>query len=124
TVMAEAQPETPPALADPARLEQALVNLVRNAVRHTPPGGIVALSVSATPEAVLVAVRDTGEGIAPEELPQIWEPFYRGARARGEDAGGAGLGLALVRELTEAMGGAVTVESEPGAGSCFTLRLP
>jgi signal transduction histidine kinase len=124
TVMAEAQPGTPPALADPARLEQALVNLVRNAVRHTPPGGIVAIAVSAEVDAVLVAVRDTGEGIAADELSQVWEPFYRGAHARAEDAGGAGLGLALVRELTEAMGGAVAVESAPGAGSCFTLRLP
>jgi len=124
TVVAEAQPGVPPALADPGRLEQALVNLVRNGVRHTPPGGIVALAVSAAPDTILVAVRDTGEGIAPDELPHIWEPFYRGTAARREDGGGAGLGLALVRELTEAMGGSVAVESTPGEGSCFTLRLP
>lgn len=100
------------------------MNLVRNGVRHTPPGGIVALVVSAAPDAVLVAVRDTGEGIAPEELPRIWEPFYRGAQTRRENGGGAGLGLALVRELAEAMGGSAAVESSPDIGSCFTLRLP
>jgi signal transduction histidine kinase len=124
TIVAEAAPDAPLALADAGRLEQALINLVRNGVRHTSPGGIVAISVTATADAALLTVRDTGEGIAPEELPQIWEPFYRGAQSRQGDGSGAGLGLALVRELVEAMGGKVTVESTPTVGSCFTLRIP
>ena len=68
-----------------------------------------------------VDVRDTGEGIAPEDLPHVWERFFRGQNATAESAG---LGLALVKELVEKMGGHVAVESEAGKGSCFTLRLP
>jgi signal transduction histidine kinase len=73
---------------------------------------------------VRLEVRDTGSGIAAGDLPHIWERFYRGQSAGGPDQSGAGLGLALVKELTEAMGGSVAVESEVGQGSCFTIRLP
>jgi signal transduction histidine kinase len=129
----------PLALVDASRLEQVLRNLLHNAVRHTPPGGIVALEASdEAGEASVVGagagavsagwvrlrVKDTGEGIAPEELPHIWERFYRAESARARGDGGSGLGLALVKELTEAMGGTVGVESTPGEGSCFTVRLP
>ena len=128
-VVARVTPETPAAWADAARVEQALHNLLRNAMRHTPPGGIIAVAVELDggagrgPEGpahggesrrVALRVRDTGEGIAPEDLPRIWERFYRSERARELDGGGgSGLGLALVKEVTEAMGGAVTVESVP-----------
>jgi signal transduction histidine kinase len=121
-VVADLPADLPPVRADGARLEQCLANLLRNAIRHTPPGGIVAVAARAEPDAVLVQVRDTGEGIAPADLPHIWERFYQGESSRG--SGGAGLGLALVKELTEAMGGSVAVESEIGRGSCFTVRLP
>jgi signal transduction histidine kinase len=110
--------------ADPCRLEQVLQNLVHNGVRHTPPGGIVALLVQAEGDSISLEVRDTGEGIAPADLPAIWERFYRAENARTRADGGSGLGLALVKELTEAMGGIVTVESVLGEGSRFTLRLP
>lgn len=123
-VVAEMPPNLPPALADPDRLEQVLINLLRNGVRHTPPGGIVAVLVAAEAEHVRIEVRDTGAGIPPQDLPNIWERFYRGAEARVKDPRGAGLGLPLVKELTEAMGGSVEVESEVGQGSCFTLRFP
>ena len=113
----------PAALADASRVEQVLSNLIRNGVRHTPPGGIVAVEVSAKDNAVLLRVRDTGEGIAPEDLPRIWDRFYRTRRSREQDSSGTGLGLALVKELTEAMGGSVAVESILGEGSCFTVRL-
>jgi two-component system sensor histidine kinase BaeS len=118
-----ATPPTPPlrVLADSGRLEQVVGNLVANAVRHTPPGGLVVLSAAAAGDAVSIEVKDTGEGIAAEDLPHIWERFYRGA---GAPAGGAGLGLALVKELSEAMGGAVDVESTPDQGSVFVVRLP
>jgi signal transduction histidine kinase len=123
-VVAETPPNLPFALVDEGRLDQVVANLLRNAVRHTPPGGIVAVLAATEEEAVCVEVRDTGEGIRLEELPHIWARFYRGQSARVEDGRGAGLGLALVKELTEAMGGSVTVDSEVGQGSCFTLKLP
>ena len=81
------------------------------------------LFASPAPDAVILQVKDTGEGIEPCELPHIWERFYRTERARENPSSGTGLGLALVKELTEAMGGAVTVESTLCEGSCFTLRL-
>jgi signal transduction histidine kinase len=123
-VIAEIRPELPPALADAGRVDQILVNLLRNGLRHTPPGGIIAVSAQAAAGGVTVRVCDTGEGIPAEELDHIWERFYRGTEARARDAHGAGLGLALVKELAEAMGGHVTVESEVGAGSCFAVWLP
>ena len=123
-VSAELPAELPKACVDEARLEQVLANLLRNAVRHTPPGGIVAVMATVKETALHVQVQDTGEGIAPEDLPRIWERFYRGQNSRARDGGGAGLGLALVKELTEAMGGTASVESIAGQGSCFTLRLP
>ncbi len=115
----------PLALCDADRLEQVVRNLLHNAIRHTPPGGIVALTVAADPAdagMVRLQVNDTGEGISEEDIPHIWERFYQGQKARTE--GGTGLGLALVKELTEAMNGTVAVESTLGQGSCFTIRLP
>jgi signal transduction histidine kinase len=123
-VVIQSAPALPLAQADARRLEQVLLNLVHNAVRHTPPGGIVAIHALAEGDAVLLRVRDTGSGIAPEDLPRMWERFYRGDRARAAGGGGSGLGLALVKELTEAMGGTVTAESTSGEGSTFTVRLP
>jgi signal transduction histidine kinase len=123
-VVAEVPPEPPAVLADPDRLEQVLVNLLRNGVRHTPPGGIVAVLVAVEEDSVRIEVRDTGKGIPSEDMPHVWERFYRGAEARVKDNRGAGLGLALVKELTEAMGGTVEVESILGQGSCFIVRLP
>jgi signal transduction histidine kinase len=121
-MVAELPSELPLALADEARLEQILTNLLRNSLHHTLPGGIVAVTAGAEEAAVRIQVRDTGQGIAPEDLPHIWERFYRGLSSRAE-AGGAGLGLALVKELAEAMGGSVAVESTVGQGSCFTVWL-
>jgi signal transduction histidine kinase len=121
-VLTELPPDLPLALADEGRLEQVIGNLLHNAIRHTPPGGVVVLSAEAVPGAVMVQVRDTGEGIASGDLPHIFERFYRASSVR--DGSGAGLGLALVKELTEAMGGSVAVESMPGQGALFRVRLP
>jgi two-component system, OmpR family, sensor histidine kinase BaeS len=93
-----------------------------NAVRHTPPGGLVAAAVAADDGIVRVDVRDTGAGIAPEDLPHVFERFYRGRDEEGRE--GAGLGLAVAKELVEAMGGTVEARSIAGEGSCFTIRLP
>ena len=123
-LVAELPPDLPPVLADEGRLEQVLVNLLRNAIRHTPPGGIVAVGGAAEGDRVRIDVRDTGEGIPPDDLPHIWERFYRGQATRAEDSRGAGLGLALVKDLTQAMGGSAHVKSVLGQGTCFTIKLP
>jgi signal transduction histidine kinase len=115
-------PALPPARVDEMRLEQIVHNLLRNSVRHTPPGGIIAITAAINGDQIIVRVQDTGEGIAPEHLPHIWERFYRVDSSR--DHSGAGLGLALVKELTEAMGGQVEVSSAPDLGSTFSIILP
>jgi signal transduction histidine kinase len=114
----------PPVMVDEARLEQVLGNLIRNGVQHTLPGGIVTVVASVEEDSVQIELRDTGEGITPEDLPHIWDRFYQGRQGDEGKKGGAGLGLALVKELTEAMGGTVSVESTVGQGSCFTVTLP
>jgi signal transduction histidine kinase len=112
------------AAADPQRLEQVLVNLVQNAVQHTPPGGLVALEVHQESERVCIDVEDSGEGIAPEDLPHIWEKYHHFGASQKSIRAGTGLGLSLVKELTEAMGGSVSVESLAGQGSLFRVQLP
>jgi signal transduction histidine kinase len=101
-----------------------LQNLLHNGVRHTSPGGIVAIVVTMEAQTVCIRVKDTGEGITPEDLPRIWERFYQTNSARTRTDRGAGLGLSLVKEWIEAMGGTACAESVVGAGSCFTLSLP
>lgn len=123
-VVAEVPPGLPEVRADERRLEQILANLLRNAIRYTPPGGIVAITARAEADQIRLEVCDTGEGIPPEELPRVWERFYRVRRDRSPDGDGAGLGLALVKELTEAMDGRVEAESILGGGSCFRVYLP
>ena len=145
-VVADIPQDLPAACVDAERLDQVLANLLRNGVRHTPPGGIVAAiacaevacaevasaeAASAETEQVVIEVRDTGHGIAPDDLPHIWERFYRGQNGVAHDGvarngiarDGAGLGLAIVKEMIEAMGGSVSVESIVGQGSRFTVRL-
>jgi signal transduction histidine kinase len=124
TLSVEVGPGLPPALADGDRLRQILANLVRNAARHTPEGGIIALAAGVEDQWVVITVADTGEGIAPEHLPRIFEPFYRADPARSRAAGGAGLGLSIVNEFVQLMGGHVTASSTVGEGSCFRVYLP
>jgi signal transduction histidine kinase len=112
----------PVVLVDAKRLEQILHNLLHNGVRHTAPGGIVAVMVMAENDTIAFQVRDTGEGIAADDLPYIWKRFYQVKSSRM--GGGTGLGLALVKEWTEIMGGTTSVESILGEGSCFTVRFP
>jgi len=108
--------------ADRNRMRQALANLLDNAVKYTPRGGrIEVVAEAAGPDAV-IAVRDSGIGIAPEELPRIWDRLYRADRSRSER--GLGLGLSLVRAIVQAHHGRVEVESTPGIGSAFKLILP
>ncbi|MFE2534559.1 sensor histidine kinase [Streptomyces sp. NPDC059371] len=110
--------------ADPVRMRQALGNLVSNATRHTPPGGTVTLSAHREEDEVVFAVADTGGGIAPGDLDSVFDRFWRAEKSRSRRTGGSGLGLAIVRQLVAAHAGTVSVTSEVGTGSVFTLRLP
>lgn len=110
--------------ADPVRLRQALGNLVTNAVRHTPPDGTVTLTARGDGEQVVLEVADTGTGIDAEDLPHVFDRFWRAEKSRSRRTGGSGLGLPIVRHLTVAHGGTAQAASTPGAGSVFTLRLP
>ncbi|HET9962859.1 MAG TPA: ATP-binding protein [Nitrospiraceae bacterium] len=114
----------PPILGDAQWLKQALINLLDNSLRYTPPGGMVTVRLHHSDGHVLIAVRDTGHGIEPEHLPHLFDHFYRTDKARARDSGGTGLGLAIVKGIVEAHGGTVSVESQPGKGSVFTLRFP
>ena len=109
---------------DPSHLVRLFVNLLDNAVRHTPPEGRITLSAAGDAEAVTVVVQDTGAGIAPEHLPHVFERFYRADAARARRHGGSGLGLAICRSIVEAHGGTITLDSVPGEGTCVHVRLP
>jgi signal transduction histidine kinase len=111
--------------ADRDRLDQVLSNLVANALRHMPEGGETVLAAAALPGGVRLTVRDTGVGIPAEDLPYIFDRFWRGDKARTRVEGaGSGLGLAIARQLVRAHGGTIEVTSQPGQGTTFTIELP
>ena len=110
---------------DADRLHQLLMILLDNAIRHTPPTGRIRVALAATPDGqARIAVRDEGEGIAPEHLPHVFERFYRADGARGRSSGGTGLGLAIAKAICRAHGGEITVSSAPGKGTTFLVTLP
>jgi signal transduction histidine kinase len=107
---------------DRVRLEQVAANLIDNAIKYTPDGGSVRVTVAADHDRALLAVSDTGIGVPAEEQPRIWDRLFRGDRSRAER--GLGLGLSLVKAIVRAHQGSVSVESSPGRGSTFTVSLP
>jgi two-component system phosphate regulon sensor histidine kinase PhoR len=109
---------------NPPLLEQAVVNLIDNAVKYSPVGSTVEVSAAVEPTGLAVTVRDHGPGIAREHLARLFERFYRVDKARSRDMGGTGLGLSIVKHIAVAHGGWVSVESTPGLGSTFTITLP
>jgi two-component system sensor histidine kinase BaeS len=109
---------------DPDRLRQGLGNLITNALRATPPGGRVALHATRSEGAAVLQVVDTGSGIAPDALGHVFDRFWRADPARGRYSGGAGLGLAITRQFVTDLGGEITVASEVGVGTTFTVTLP
>jgi two-component system OmpR family sensor kinase len=120
-------PETPVRLAvDRHRIREMLLNIVTNAIKYTPRGGSLALALEENVDAVTFTVRDTGIGIAAGDLPHIFERFWRAdpARSRTGDRPGVGLGLAIAKWIAEAHGGSITVQSRPGRGTMFIIRLP
>lgn len=117
------QPDLPPIKADPERMQQALNNLVSNAMRFTPAGGEISLSARRQGDSIWVDVKDTGSGIAPDVLPHIFERFYQGDTSRQE--GGSGLGLAIARSIIELQGGKISAASPgEGTGSVFSIQMP
>ncbi|MEV6601006.1 HAMP domain-containing sensor histidine kinase [Actinoplanes sp. NPDC051346] len=116
--------EDPQVMADPVRLRQLVGNLVSNGIRYTPAGGAVTVTAAADAAGLTIEVRDTGAGIAAEDLPKIFDRFWRAERSRSRATGGSGLGLSIVRKLVEAHGGEISVASEPDVGTVFTIRLP
>ncbi len=113
-----------PVQGDPNLLERVLVNLLDNAVRHTPDGGTIAVSQRADGGRLLVTVADDGPGIAVQDLPHIFEPFFRSDASRNPETGGVGLGLTIARRIMRAHGGDLTAENRPGGGALFTASLP
>ncbi|MFI4982900.1 MAG: sensor histidine kinase, partial [Nevskiales bacterium] len=121
----EVQPDgdAPPVAVDEIRMAQVLGNLLSNALRYTPAGGRIVLGAAASGDGVDLSVRDTGQGIAPADLPLVFNRFYRADQSRSED-GESGLGLAIVKALVEAHGGTIEAQSQPGQGTTMRIHLP
>jgi signal transduction histidine kinase len=109
---------------DRDKLQQLLVILLDNSLKHTPAGGSIRVVLTRRGQQAAIVVEDTGEGIAEEDLPHIFERFYRGDRARSRGDGGTGLGLAIARWIAEKHGGTIAAASRPGRGTTMTVRLP
>jgi two-component system phosphate regulon sensor histidine kinase PhoR len=122
TVVVDLPAGLPPVLADVERVQQVVANLVHNAVKFTPSGGQVTLSAEPVGQEMVISVRDTGVGIPTDDLPRIFERFYKADRARS--GGGTGLGLAIARHIVQAHGGRIWAESTEGRGSTFYFSLP
>lgn len=131
-VTLKADNDMPDIKVDPVRIDQVISNLLTNAVRHTPDSGSITVSIRTVPEAdshlnrpyLSVSIANTGEGIAAEHLPYIFDRFYRAEPSRARSEGGTGLGLAIVKQLVEAHSGRAWAESSPGKGSTFYIALP
>jgi len=106
------------------RLGQVVSNLIDNSIKYTQKGGRVAVTLESDDRQAVLKIADTGVGISSEDIPFLFDRFYRVDKARTREAGGAGLGLSICREIVEAHGGSIGVESEPGKGSVFTVSLP
>ena len=114
----------PPCNIDPNRIGQVLRNLLDNAIAHTPKGGAITITAREKDNQVEVTVADTGGGIPPEDLPNIFERFYRVDKSRARATGGSGLGLTIAKRLVEAHGGKIEAQSEMGKGSHFAFTIP
>jgi signal transduction histidine kinase len=124
SLAAEVAPSLPTVPADPDRIRQVFANLLANALQYAQPGGHIGVRAEHVQGSISIQVWDDGPGIEPEDLPHIFDRFYRAEKSRSRERGGSGLGLAIVRSLVELHHGRVTVDSAPGRGTCFTVLLP
>jgi two-component system sensor histidine kinase BaeS len=124
SVQVEASPDLPQVEVDPGRMAQVLENLVNNALRYTPEGGRIVLSIEANASTIKLRVQDNGVGIASEDLPYVFDRFYRSEKSRPRQGTESGLGLAIAKSIVEAHGGSLWVESALGEGTTFTIALP
>jgi signal transduction histidine kinase len=124
TLHLQLPPNLPTLFIDPDRIAQVLGNLMRNALRHTPPGGVITLTAVCHPHAIHLSVADTGSGINPTDLPHIFQRFYRGEKSRQQQEEESGLGLAIAKSLVHAHHGTITADSTLGKGATFTISLP
>jgi two-component system, OmpR family, sensor histidine kinase BaeS len=113
-----------PVRFDNQRLSRAVSNLVGNALRHTQPGGRISINACRSSSGVEITVEDSGEGIAPGDIQFVFDRFYRSEKSRSRQTGGAGLGLAITKGIIEAHRGSIDIESSPGHGSRFIIKLP
>jgi signal transduction histidine kinase len=120
----ESQPGIPTVWGDRARIEQVFMNVLTNAVKYTPPGGRVDISCASEGSGVHVRISDTGIGIPPEDMPHVFDRFYRVDKARSRESGGTGLGLSIAREIVTRHGGEIKIDSTPGVGTAVTVTLP
>ena len=124
TIHNEMSPTLPLVLADGDRVTQVLLNLLDNARRHTPDGGMITIDAKPEDQYLTMSISDTGTGIDPADLPHIFERFYRADRARTTTTGGSGLGLAIVKAIITAHNGTIRAESQPGKGTRIIFTLP
>ena len=124
SVSNEIAPTTPPVLADSDRITQILLNLLDNARRHTPAGGSIRITATPGEKLLTISIDDTGSGIESDDLPYIFERFYRADRSRTGTTGGSGLGLSIVKAIITAHGGTIRAESTPGQGTSIVFSLP
>jgi signal transduction histidine kinase len=118
-------PQNLPAVwGDTDRLAQVFINLISNAIRHSPEQSVISITLYTAKQYVAIAIADQGTGISPIDLPYIWDRFYRGDQSRARNYGGTGLGLAITKKLVHAMNGDITVHSILGSGATFTFTLP
>ncbi|MGN6032727.1 MAG: ATP-binding protein [Thermomicrobiales bacterium] len=123
TVESLVNPDIPPVYADPTRVRQVINNLLYNALRHTPEGGLIVVQAVQRGSTVEIAISDTGRGIPPETLPNVFTRYYQAERSKRK-AGGSGLGLSIVKQIVEEHGGTIVVESQVGQGTTFRFSLP
>ncbi len=124
TLTGSAGPGIDPAHLDAPRIGRVLANLIGNALRHTPAGGVVNITAQRQDGQIHIIVTDSGDGISPDDLPHIFDRFYRGEKSRSRGTGGAGLGLAIAQGIVQAHGGEIRVESQVGQGTTFYIALP
>jgi len=124
TLRIELAPDLPTLEIDPDRMQQTVGILIANALRYTPPQGSITVAAKTDRARVTIEVADTGSGIAPEDLPHVFDRFYRADKSRARESGGSGLGLAIAKSIVEAHGGSIGAASQPEQGTQLIIRLP